>query len=217
MENKGFFEEKLREYGRFLKELSGGFLTLKREERLREIAQEVSRCRRCSLYKTRKNFVPGEGNPFAEIFFVGEAPGAQEDLTGRPFVGRAGNLLTRIIKAMGYEREQVFIGNVLKCRPPSNRTPTEEEQRACFPFLEKQIDVIKPKVLIALGRVAAVNLVGEKSSLSSLRGKIHGFKGIPVVVTYHPSYLLQRGEPKELKKLVWEDMKLALKVVRGEI
>ena len=216
MEGKGFFDD-LKCYGRFLREVSGGFTTLKREELLREIAEEISGCRRCPLYKNRKKFVPGEGNPFAEIFFVGEAPGAQEDLTGRPFVGRAGELLTRIIKAMGYTREEVFIGNVVKCRPPGNRTPTEEEQRACFPFLVKQIEIIKPRVLIALGRVAAVNLTGEKATLSSLRGAIHSFRGIPVVVTYHPSYLLQRGEPRELKKMVWEDMKLALKVVHGQV
>lgn len=148
---------------------------------------------------------------------MGEAPGATEDATGRPFVGRAGELLTRIIKAMGFSRKEVFIGNILKCRPPGNRTPTEEEQRTCFPYLERQIEIIRPEVLIALGRVAAVNLTGKKSSLSSLRGKVHHFKEIPVIVTYHPSYLLQRGEPKELKKMVWADMKLALKVLNGEI
>jgi len=161
--------------------------------------------------------VLGEGNPLAEIFFVGEAPGAQEDATGRPFVGRAGELLSRIIKAMGYSRDEVYIGNVLKCRPPGNRTPTEEEQRACFPYLKRQIEVIKPKVLVALGRVAAVNLTGQRATLSSMRGRVHYFGEIPVVVTYHPSFLLQRGEPKELKKLVWEDMKLVLRVVHGEI
>jgi len=197
--------------------MSGGFVTLHRVSLLQEIAEEVARCRKCPLWQSRKNPVPGEGSPFARIFFVGEAPGATEDATGRPFVGRAGELLTRIIKAMGYSRNEVFIGNILKCRPPGNRTPTEEEQKTCFPYLERQIEIIKPEVLIALGRVAAVNLTGKKGTLSSMRRKIHYFRGIPVVVTYHPSYLLQRGEPKELKKLVWADMKLALRILNGEI
>ncbi len=169
------------------------------------------------MWKTRKNTVLGEGNPFARIFFVGEAPGAKEDETGKPFVGRAGRLLTRIIKAMGFSREDIYIGNILKCRPPQNRTPNEEEQKACFPYLEEQIRTIKPSVLIALGKVAAVNLTGNKGSLGGMRGKVHRFKGIPVVVTYHPSYLLQRGEPRELKLLVWEDMKLALRVLKNEV
>ena len=197
--------------------MSGGFVTLHRVSLLQEIAEEVVRCRKCPLWQSRRNPVPGEGSPFARIFFVGEAPGATEDATGRPFVGRAGELLTRIIKAMGFSRKEVFIGNILKCRPPGNRTPTEEEQKTCFPYLERQIEIIKPEVLIALGRVAAVNLTGKKTSLSSMRGEVHHFRGIPVVVTYHPSYLLQRGEPKELKKLVWADMKLALRILNGEI
>ncbi len=184
---------------------------------MREVEEEVARCRKCSLHATRRNYVLGEGNLLAEIFFVGEAPGAREDATGRPFVGRAGELLTRIIKAMGYTRRDVYIGNILKCRPPGNRTPSEEEQKACFPYLKRQIEIIKPRVLVALGRVAAVNLTGEKTSLSAMRGRIHRFEGIPVVVTYHPSYLLQRGEPRELKKMVWEDMKLALRIIHGEV
>ena len=131
----------------------------------------------------------------------------QEDLSW----GKAGELLTRIIKAMGYSRDQVYIANVLKCRPPGNRTPTKEEQNACFPFLEKQIEIIKPKVIVALGAVAASRLLSTSEPLTRLRGRWGYYKEIPVMPTFHPSYILQRGESKEIKKLVWQDMKKVLR------
>ncbi len=202
--------KEIKDYAEFLKELSGGFTTLPRISALEELRQQVLRCRACPLHRTRRKCVFGEGNPFAEIMFVGEAPGENEDRTGRPFVGRAGELLTRIIKAMGYEREDVYIANIVKCRPPGNRTPTKEEQRACFPFLQKQIEIIKPKVIVALGAVAASNLLSTSQPLTKLRGQWGYYKDIPVMPTFHPSYILQRGESKEIKKLVWQDMKKVL-------
>jgi len=203
--------KELKEYFRFLKELSGGFVTLSRFSALAELEQKVRSCKACPLHRTRRKYVFGEGNPYAELMFVGEAPGETEDRTGRPFVGKAGELLTRIIKAMGYSRDQVYIANILKCRPPGNRTPTKEEQNACFPFLAKQIDIIKPKVIVALGAVAASRLLSTSEPLTRLRGRWGYYKEIPVMPTFHPSYILQRGESKEIKKLVWQDMKKVLR------
>ncbi|GAB4157944.1 MAG: hypothetical protein Fur0037_25680 [Planctomycetota bacterium] len=172
---------------------------------LEALREEVAACRRCRLCETRKTVVFGEGNPAAEIFFVGEAPGAAEDLSGRPFVGPAGQLLGRIIEnAVGSTREEVFIGNVNKCRPPNNRDPEPDEVAACLPFLRRQVQAIRPRAIVALGRVAAHNLLGTSLPMRVLRGRDLDYEGIPVVVTWHPAYLLR--DPSH-KAETWEDIK----------
>jgi uracil-DNA glycosylase len=169
-------------------------------------------CVKCPhLVKSRTQVVFGVGNPEAELMFIGEAPGADEDARGEPFVGRAGQLLTRIIQAMGYQREDIYIANVLKCRPdmPSgasgNRKPTPEEMRTCLPWLERQIDLIKPRAMVALGATALEGLLGATTPVSKVRGRWLDFKGIPVMATYHPAYLLRNQSISEKRK-VWEDM-----------
>lgn len=146
----------------------------------------------------------GEGNPKAILVFVGEAPGAEEDEKGRPFVGKAGELLTKIIKAMGLSREEVYITNVVKCRPPNNRNPRPEEVRACMPYLLRQIELIRPQLLCALGTVAAQSILGKQEPITSLRGKFHDWKGIKVMPTFHPAFLLRNPS---YKRLAWEDIK----------
>jgi DNA polymerase len=173
---------------------------------LDEIAQAVEACRRCDLGYSRMHSVPGEGSPQARMVLVGEAPGATEDETGRPFVGRAGQLLNDILKAIGLRREEVFICNVLKCRPPNNRDPEPLEVAACTPYLHRQLELIRPKVILALGRPAAHALLGTNASLNDLRGKIHRYRGIPVVVTYHPAALLRNPH---WKRPTWDDVRLA--------
>lgn len=177
------------------------------------LIEEAKQCKECSLYKTRKRIVLGEGNLSAEILFLGEAPGQEEDLEGRPFVGRAGKLLTQIIEAVGYKREEVYITNVLKCRPPFNRPPKPEEIDACFGFLKKQIEAVKPKVICALGRFANYALLRRDEPLSRLRGKIYLYEGIKVVPTFHPAYLLRN--PSE-KKAAWQDFKKALQIIKRQ-
>ncbi len=171
---------------------------------LDELRKYLNGCIKCKLHKNRKNIVFGEGNPNAELVFVGEAPGRKEDIEGRPFVGEAGRLFTRIIKAMGLERKDVYICNVVKCRPPRNRDPEPDEIKACFPFLEAQLRIISPKVICTLGRIAAQTLLGKDFKITKQRGNWYSYKDIPVMPTFHPAYLLRN--PSE-KKLVWEDMK----------
>ncbi len=167
--------------------------------------EDIHECQKCPLGKTRKSFVFGSGNPQAQVMFVGEAPGADEDEQGLPFVGKAGQLLTKIIESTKtWKREDVFICNVLKCRPPGNRTPQPEEMDQCRPYLEEQINVIKPKLIMALGAVAAQALLKTKEPVGKLRNQWHDLQGIPLRVTYHPAFLL-RDESR--KKDVWEDMK----------
>jgi uracil-DNA glycosylase family 4 len=161
-------------------------------------------CRRCGLHKGRTNMVFGEGDPASDILFVGEGPGSDEDRTGRPFVGRAGALLTKIIGAMGLEREQVYIANVVKCRPPGNRDPEPDEIANCLPYLEKQVDIIRPRVIVALGRVATQTLSGERSGITSLRGRFFEYRGIKLMPTFHPAACLRQPSTK---RLVWEDIK----------
>ena len=170
--------------------------------RLAEIAREVAACKACVLHETRTKVVPGQGNPRPEIMFIGEAPGADEDRQGLAFVGRAGQLLTQMISAMGFSREEVFIGNIAKCRPPSNRPPLPEEMNACIPFLKRQIAILKPKVIVALGATAVKGLLGL-DKISSLRGKWLLFEGIDLMPTYHPAYLLRNPAGK---KDVWADL-----------
>lgn len=177
---------------------------------LRELEEVMRKCHKCPLGEDRLNLVFGEGNENAEVVFVGEAPGADEDEQGRPFVGRAGQLLRKIIGAMGYEPEEVYIANILKCRPPMNRDPLPEEIERCFPYLAPQLKLIKPKVIVALGKHAAHALLGVKTPITKLRGNWGRFQGIPVMPTFHPSYLLRNmGGKRE----VWDDMQEVLKVL----
>jgi len=176
---------------------------------LKMIREDIGDCTRCKLHlQGRKQIVFGVGNPRAELMFAGEAPGADEDQQGEPFVGRAGQLLNNMIKAMGVTREQVYIANVVKCRPPSNRTPERDECDTCSPFLMRQIAVVKPKVIVALGAVAAKNLLAVESSLSSLRGRWHEYRGCKLAVTYHPAYLLR--DPRQ-KAEAWKDLQMVMK------
>ncbi|MBI2884360.1 MAG: uracil-DNA glycosylase [Candidatus Methylomirabilis oxyfera] len=175
---------------------------------LTKIRETLGECTRCKLHKGRQHIVFGVGNPQAWLVFVGEAPGADEDEQGEPFVGRAGQLLTRIIEAMKLTREQVYICNIVKCRPPANRNPEPDEIAACEPFLLAQLQVIQPKLICVLGTVAAQTLLRTKEPISKLRGRFHDYHGIPVLPTFHPAYLLRN--PHE-KKTVWEDMKLLMR------
>jgi DNA polymerase len=174
-----------------------------RQAGLDVIRTEVEACTRCDLCRTRTRTVFGVGDPEARILFVGEAPGADEDRQGEPFVGRAGRLLNDIIKAMGLGREQVYIANVVKCRPPENRVPNPGEAGSCIGYLERQIDIISPEVIVTLGSVATKALLGVESSMGALRGRFHAYRGIPLMPTYHPAYLLRN--PSEKRK-VWEDI-----------
>ena len=158
---------------------------------------------RCRLHETRKNIVFGEGSPDAKLVFVGEAPGADEDAQGKPFVGRAGQLLTKIIKAINLERSEVYIANIIKCRPPQNRDPDTDEITTCIPFLKKQLDIMKPAIVCTLGRFAAQALLGTNRGITKLRGTFHQLGDIKVMPTYHPSYLLR--DPSK-KRDTWEDM-----------
>lgn len=172
---------------------------------LRELREEVLPCTRCKLHTGRRSTVFGEGNARARVLFVGEAPGAKEDQSGRPFVGPAGQLLDRILEgAMGLRRSDVFIANVNKCRPPNNRAPEADEVAACLPFLKRQVEIVQPEVIVCLGRTAAQNLLGTTESTTAMRQRQHEYAGTPVVVTWHPAYLLR--EPGR-KRETWEDIK----------
>jgi len=182
---------------------------------LEELAEETRKCRKCDLGSLRTNAVPGEGNPAARIMFVGEAPGADEDAQARPFVGRAGQLLDKIIKACGLKREDVWIGNILKCRPPDNRDPRPEEIIACLPYLQRQIELINPEIIVALGAHAAKTLLDTPKAIGQLRGVFHeyvpgmGKRPIKLMATFHPAYLL-RNYSDDNRRKVWEDMKKVL-------
>ncbi len=189
---------------------------------LSELRSHIGDCERCPLHKTRTNLVFGDGNEKAQIMFVGEAPGEEEDLQGLPFVGRSGQLLTKIIEAMGLQRPDVYIANVVKCRPPNNRNPKPEEITCCSPFLNHQIDIIQPKVIICLGTFAAQTLLCSEEKITALRKKFHPWPNqnyrsryqnsiqagsVKLLATYHPAYLLRNPE---MKKEVWEDMKMVM-------
>jgi DNA polymerase len=175
---------------------------------LDQVREELGDCTRCKLHTTRTQIVFGVGIPKASLVFVGEAPGADEDAQGEPFVGRAGQLLTKIIEAMGMRRQDVYICNIIKCRPPNNRTPEADEIVACQPFLLKQLQAIGPNFICALGGPATQTLLQTKEPISRLRGKFYDFHGIPLLPTFHPAFLLRN--PSE-KKTVWEDMKLLMR------
>ena len=171
---------------------------------LEGVRNELGDCRRCKLHRTRRTLVFGEGNGEAKLMLIGEGPGYDEDVQGRPFVGRAGQLLTKILQAIGLRREEVYIANIIKCRPPQNRNPEPDEIQSCHPFLLKQIEAIQPKIICALGTFAAQTLLRTDAKITTLRGRCYDLGGIIVIPTYHPAYLLRNPERK---KEVWEDMK----------
>ena len=177
------------------------------------LKEEVLSCKKCSLHKTRHNVVFGSGSRKAELLFVGEAPGEDEDLQGLPFVGRAGQLLTKIIEAMGLKRSDVYIANVLKCRPPGNRAPLPTEILACEENLKRQIELIRPKVICALGKFAAQTLLRTTDPISALRGRFREYSGIKLMPTFHPAYLLRNPQDK---RLVWQDMKKIKEVIAND-
>ena len=179
----------------------------------REFAADVDACTACALHRGRKKSVPGVGDPHAEWLFVGEGPGADEDAKGEPFVGQAGKLLDAMLAALGLARgANVYIANVVKCRPPGNRTPEPAEADACRPYLDRQIALIGPRLIVALGKSAATTLLDVDATIGSLRGRVHDYRGVPLVVTYHPAYLL-RNLPDKAK--AWEDLLLARRTLAG--
>lgn len=179
-------------------------------ESLEQIRADLGDCHRCSLGGQRTNLVFGVGNPLARLVFVGEAPGREEDLKGEPFVGEAGQLLTKIIQAMGFERDQVYICNVLKCRPPGNRNPHHEEVESCGPFMLRQVKAIAPTVIVGLGTFAVQTLLQSKEPISRLRGHFHDYHGIPLMPTFHPAFLLRNPEKK---REVWADMQQVMRLL----
>ena len=182
-------------------------------ETLEDIRTDLGECRRCRLAQERNHIVFGDGNFRAKLIFVGEGPGFDEDRQGKPFVGAAGQLLSRIIEAIKLTRSQVYICNIIKCRPPHNRNPEPDEIDSCYPFLERQIASIQPDLICALGTFAAQTLLKTATPISKLRGRFHEYKGIKVLPTYHPAYLLRNPD---MKRAVWEDMKLLMKEYRYE-
>lgn len=171
------------------------------------LKDRILECQECSLSRERTQAVPGEGNLEAELMFVGEAPGRDEDIQGRPFVGRAGQLLSKIIQAMNFRREEVYITNVVKCRPPNNRNPQRAEVEQCQGYLITQIKMINPRVIVTLGKVATDFFIKSRLSMTSLRGKFYDFGSIKIMPTFHPSYLIRNENNRAIKKMVWEDMK----------
>jgi DNA polymerase len=223
--NKGRLIDELINALRFYKELGFEYLPISNDLASRLIAvfsgsekssllnalrKEIANCTKCKLSKGRTHLVFGEGNPRAKLMFIGEAPGHEEDLQGRPFVGDAGRLLTSLIEKMGFQREDVFIANVVKCRPPMNRDPEEDEIEACMPYLIRQVDIIMPRVIMTLGRIATQAITGQKIPITKLRGKIFEFRGIKVVPTYHPAYLLRNRQDKWA---TWSDAQKVLKIL----
>ncbi len=175
-----------------------------------ELKQQVAGCQSCELCQTRTQTVFGSGNQNADWMVIGEAPGFHEDQQGQPFVGAAGSLLTEMLRAVGLSRDQVYIANIIKCRPPNNRDPQPDEIRSCHDFLKRQIALIQPKIILSVGRISAQTLLNSGDSLGKLRGRVHDYQGIPLVVVYHPAYLLRSLLEK---RKAWQDLKLALKQV----
>lgn len=181
------------------------------QDDLSGVCEDIQGCTRCSLSRYRRSIVVGEGTPAARLVFVGEGPGEEEDIKGRPFVGPAGQLLTRIIEAMSFQRREVYIANVVKCRPPGNRIPNPEEIATCSPYLYRQLKAISPQIICTLGAVAAQTLLKTEKRISQLRGRFHQWEGISVMPTYHPSYLLRNPDRK---REVWEDMKKIMQILQ---
>lgn len=207
--DRAFLLEQVRERLLFYRSLTSVGLRRRLEskqgEGLEAIRQDLGECTRCRLYQGRRTIVFGAGNPRAPLMFVGEGPGYEEDVQGLPFVGPAGELLTRILQAIGLSRDEVYIANIVKCRPPGNREPEPDEIATCRPFLERQIRSVGPRVICALGRVAAQAILSTTRGINELRGKVFSWQGVTVVPTYHPAYLLRN--PGEKRK-TWEDVKL---------
>ena len=183
---------------------------------LAELNRSILQCRQCRLHESKTHYVPGEGSNHPDIIFIGEGPGQTEDQFGRPFIGNAGQLLDKIIQKMGYRREDLFISNVVKCRPPNNREPLHDEVEACLPFLHRQIELLNPKIIVCLGKVALNNLLGTSHSMGRIRGQLLSFNDIPLIPTYHPSYILHKKEKEEIsqaKREVWEDMQKVLTII----
>jgi len=174
--------------------------------RLSEVAEEILNCEKCPLHIGRLNPVAGDGNPDADVMFIGEGPGEMEDIKGKPFVGRAGKLLTKMLTAINFTREEVFITNIVKCRPPNNRTPLPDEVKACFPYLERQIETIQPMIICCLGGPATKTILGTNQGISKLRGTVHRYKNIPIIPIYHPAAVLRF--PDKYKRPVWNDLKM---------
>jgi uracil-DNA glycosylase len=193
-----------------LKEID--FLFKTSVSKLDDIREELGDCKRCKLHPSRKNIVFGDGNTNASLVFVGEAPGADEDEQGLPFVGKAGKLLTKIIEAINMKRQDVYICNILKCRPPGNRNPEEDEIKSCVPFLKKQLLSINPQVICTLGTFSAQTLLNVKTPISNMRGKVFYYNDICVIPTYHPAFLLRNPNKK---KDVWEDVKMIRDILKG--
>jgi uracil-DNA glycosylase len=189
-------------------QISGIIPPAERAAALQLIREDIGDCTRCALHKGRNKIVFADGDPQARLMFVGEGPGADEDAQGLPFVGRAGQLLNNMITAMGLKRDEVYIANIVKCRPPGNRTPEPEEANTCSPFLFRQIDVVRPEVIVALGATAATYLLGQRQPLAGLRGRVHSLRGAQLIVTYHPAFLLR--DPRQ-KKEAWADLQIAMK------
>jgi DNA polymerase len=198
-------EEKLK----FFSQMGIEFISISssKDTSFHSVEERILKCQKCTLSQGRTNAVPGEGSLEAELMFVGEAPGRDEDLQGRPFVGRAGQLLTKIIGAMKFNREDVYITNVVKCRPPNNRNPNKEEIETCKNYLLEQIEMIKPRAIVALGRVATDFFIHSSLGMTALRGNFREFNDIQVMPTFHPSYIIRNEGNKSIKKMVWEDMK----------
>ena len=189
-------------------QIAGAVPVEERAAALQVIREDLGDCTRCALHEGRNKIVFGVGNPAARLMFVGEGPGADEDAQGEPFVGRGGQLLNNMIAAMGLKREECYIANIVKCRPPGNRTPEPVEANTCSPFLFRQIDVVRPQVLVALGATAATYLLGARQPLAGLRGRVHAYRGLSLIVTYHPAFLLR--DPRQ-KKEAWADLQIAMK------
>lgn len=201
-------------YLQYLREKGISFLPSPKKRKslsLEKVQKELRNCDRCKLHRSRRTIVFGEGNENAKLMLIGEGPGYDEDIQGRPFVGKAGQLLTRILQSVQIERNEVYITNIVKCRPPGNRTPEPDEIKSCLPFLLKQIQIIQPKIICALGTVSAQTLLQTDAKITSLRGKSFEFSGIKVFPTYHPAFLLRNPEKK---KEVWEDIQKIAKALR---
>ncbi|HUU05357.1 MAG TPA: uracil-DNA glycosylase [Patescibacteria group bacterium] len=209
----------LREILKFYWEMGAEFLHLPGSDPradMAELDREIRQCRRCRLHESITHYVPGEGSNRPDIMFIGEGPGETEDQFGRPFIGKAGQLLDKIIQKMGLEREEVFIANVVKCRPPNNREPQKDEVETCLPYLSKQIAILQPKVIVCLGRVALNNLLGTSHSMGRIRGQLLSFHDTPLIPTYHPSYILHKKNKEEISRTkweVWEDMQKVLALI----
>lgn len=205
---------------KFYKEIGAEFVEQTPQSQtldLNEITRQIKNCTQCELHKTKKNYVPGEGCLNPDIMFIGEGPGETEDNFGRPFIGKAGELLNKLITRMGYTRETVFIGNIVKCRPPGNRDPLEQEVEACRGYLHSQIAVIKPKIIVCLGRVAMNHLLESSYSIMEKRGHQFQFKNIPVIPTFHPSYVLHQKTREGISKAkwdMWHDMEKVLSIIK---